>query len=249
MALHISLVAEPVFHIGVLPITNAMLTTWVAMGAIVAFALSSTRRLSLVPSKMQLVAELLVGGLRSLFVSVMHEKVNRFFPLLATFFIFILFLNWVGLLPGVGTIGISLLEHGEKLFVPIFRAGTADLNTTLALAVISIVVIQYSGFAALGLSYLKKFFNFTSPINFFVGILELVSEASKILSFAFRLFGNIFAGEVLLTVIAFLIPIIVPIPFLGLELFVGIIQALVFSMLTAVFLLLATTEHEEHARG
>lgn len=247
--LHISLVAESVATIVGIPITNAMLTTWVAMAAIVTFALVSTRRLWLVPSKIQLVAELLVGGLRSLFASVMHEQVNRFFPLLATFFIFILFLNWVGLLPGVGTIGFHILEQGKAGFIPLFRPGTADLNTTLALAIISIVVIQYSGFATLGLSYLKKFFNFTSPINFFVGILELVSEASKILSFAFRLFGNIFAGEVLLTVIAFLIPIIAPIPFLGLELFVGIIQALVFSMLTAVFLLLATVGHEEHQRG
>ncbi|MBI3577663.1 F0F1 ATP synthase subunit A [Candidatus Gottesmanbacteria bacterium] len=246
--LHISLVAEPVATVVGIPVTNAMLTTWVAMAAIVTFAVTSTRRLTLIPSKIQLVAELLVGGLRSLFASVMGNQVNRFFPVLATFFIFILFLNWVGLTPGVGTIGFHTLEGGKVGFVPLFRAGTADLNTTLALALVAIVVIQWSGFASLGISYLKKFINVTSPINFFVGMLELVSEVSKIISFAFRLFGNIFAGEVLLTVIAFLIPIIAPIPFLGLELFVGVIQALVFSMLTSVFLLLATTGHGEHAK-
>lgn len=244
--LHISLVAEPVAELWGLPVSNGMLTTWLVMAAVVVLAFVATRRLALVPGRLQLSAELLVGGLRSLFASVMHERVNRYFPLLATFFIFILFLNWVGLLPGVGTIGFRTIEHGEEVFVPLLRAGTADLNTTLALALISIVIIQYSGFASLGLSYLKKFFNFTSPIGFFVGILELISEVSRIISFAFRLFGNIFAGEVLLTVIAFLIPILVPIPFLGLELFVGVIQALVFSMLTAVFLLLATTGYEGH---
>ena len=98
----------------------------------------------------------------------------------------------------------------------------------------------------MGISYLKKFFNFTNPIYFYVGILELISEFSKIISFSFRLFGNIFAGEVLLTVIAFLIPVIAPLPFLGLELFVGFIQAVVFAMLTAVFLKMATISHEAH---
>ena len=167
---------------------------------------------------------------------------------MGTLFIFIIFLNWFGLLPGVGTIGFYEIEEGhevaEKVFVPLFRAGSADLNTTLALALISVVSIQISGIKTLGKEYIGRFFNFKNPIYFFVGILELISEFSKIISFAFRLFGNIFAGEVLLTVIAFLIPVIAPLPFLGLELFVGFIQALVFSMLTSVFLSLATTKSE-----
>ncbi len=110
----------------------------------------------------------------------------------------------------------------------------------MALAILVVLFIQIIGLRTFGVKYLKKFFNFTNPVNFFVGILELVSELSRIVSFAFRLFGNIFAGEVLLAVIAFLIPIIAPVPFLGLELFVGFIQALVFAMLTSVFLLIAT---------
>ena len=149
-------------------------------------------------------------------------------------------MNWVGLLPGVGTIGLNKLSEGHEKFIPLFRAGTADLNMTLALAFIAVLIIQYSGLRALGAGYLKRFINLKNPIYFFVGLLELMGEFTRVISFAFRLFGNIFAGEVLLTVIAFLMPILVPLPFMGLELFVGFIQALVFSMLTAAFLAQAT---------
>jgi F-type H+-transporting ATPase subunit a len=136
-------------------------------------------------------------------------------------------------------------EEGPEL-VPLFRAATADLNTTLALAIFSIVLTQIFGFQHLKLGYLKKFFNFSNPLMTFVGILELVSEFAKIVSFAFRLFGNVFAGEVLLAVMAFLVPVVVPMPFYGLELFVGFIQALVFAMLSLVFFNMATQSHDEH---
>ncbi|EKD86387.1 MAG: hypothetical protein ACD_37C00314G0001, partial [uncultured bacterium] len=151
---------------------------------------------------------------------------------------------WAGLLPGVGSIGLERIHGGEKEFIPLFRAGSADLNTSLALALISMITIQMVGIKALGVAYLQRFFNFKNPLYFYVGLLELISEFSKVISFSFRLFGNIFAGEVLLAVIAFLIPVIAPIPFLGMEIFVGFIQALVFSMLTAVFINAATVrEH------
>lgn len=136
-------------------------------------------------------------------------------------------------------------SHGPK-FVPIFRAATADLNTTLALALITMTLVQYYGIKFLGVSYFTKFLNFKNPIFTFVGFLEIISEFSKIISFAFRLFGNIFAGEVLLSVIAFIIPVIAPLPFLGLEVFVGMIQALVFAMLSLVFINMATIGHDEH---
>lgn len=135
-------------------------------------------------------------------------------------------------------------EHSQ--FVPLLRGATADLNTTLAIAIVAVLSVQYYGFKTLGAAYFNKFFNFKNPIMFGVGLLEIISEFSRIISFAFRLFGNIFAGEVLLTVIAFLMPLVAPLPFLGLELFVGFIQALVFSMLTAVFLNMATISHEGH---
>lgn len=132
----------------------------------------------------------------------------------------------------------------EKEFIPLMRAATADLNMTLALAIIAVLAMEYFGFSMLGPKYSKRYFNFTNPIMFFIGILEIVSDLSKVISFAFRLFGNIFAGEVLLTIIAFLMPFIAPTPFLFLELFVGFIQALVFSTLTSVFINVAVS-HEE----
>lgn len=137
------------------------------------------------------------------------------------------------------------IEDAEvhSVFVPYLRAGTADLNTTIALALISFTMIQIFGVKFSQLGYFKKFFNFTSPINFFVGILELISEIGKIISFAFRLFGNVFAGEVLLVVISALVPILIPMPFYGLEIFVGLVQALVFAMLSLVFFNIATQHH------
>jgi F-type H+-transporting ATPase subunit a len=138
-------------------------------------------------------------------------------------------------------------EEEHVKMVPIFRAATADLNTTLALAIISVFLTQVFGVSHLGLSYFKKFIDFSNPINFFVGILEIVLEFAKVISFAFRLFGNIFAGEVLLVVMTYLIAILVPAPFYALELFVGFIQALVFSMLSLIFFNLATKSHHEEA--
>lgn len=132
-------------------------------------------------------------------------------------------------------------EH--TAFVPYLRAGTADLNTTLALALISVFLIQLFGVQYVHMGYFKKFFNFSGPIDFYVGILELLSEFAKIISFAFRLFGNVFAGEVLLVVISALVPILIPMPFYGLEIFVGLVQALVFTMLSLVFFNMATDHH------
>lgn len=209
---------------------------------IAVFSIRATNKIALIPNNLQSIAEIVIEGIWNLFSTILKDRINIYFPLVATYFIYIITLNWAGLLPGIGTIGIENIEEGHKAFIPIFRAGTADLNTTLALAIIAMLIIQLSGLRTLGSSYLKKFVNFSNPIYFFVGILELISEFSKVISFAFRLFGNIFAGEVLLTVIAFLMPVFAPLPFMGLELFVGFIQALVFSMLTSVFLSLATTK-------
>lgn len=135
-------------------------------------------------------------------------------------------------------------ETGVKK-VPLFRAGTADLNMTLALGLLSVIMIQIFGFRFQGFRYLSKYFDFSSPINFFVGILELISEFAKIISFGFRLFGNIFAGEVLLAVLLSLTRLLAPVPFYGLEVFVGMIQAVVFAMLSLVLYNMATIGHHE----
>lgn len=245
-ALNISITAEKLFTLGgVFPVTNALLTGWIIMALLAGFSCLATSRMVLIPGNLQSVAEIVVESLYSLFESVLHEKVKTFFAFLATLFIYIIMMNWVELLPGVGTIGLRISEGKTGEFIPLFRPGTADLNLTLALALTSVIVIQFFGLKSLGFSYLKRFINLKNPINFYVGVLEIISEFSRVISFAFRLFGNIFAGDVLLTVIAFLMPVLVPLPFLGLELFVGFIQALVFSMLTAVFLAqaMAPSEH------
>lgn len=239
--IHISISAEPIAHIGDFVISNSMLTTWIVTAILLIIAFVFPRTMKKVPSRLQSLFELPIEMLWNLSKNIAESKAAKFFPFVMTFFLFILFSNWIGLLPGVGTIGIN--DHGS--IIPLFRAPTADLNTTIALALISFGLIQFYGFRTLGLSYAKKFVNISNPIYTFVGILELIGEFAKIVSFAFRLFGNIFAGEVLLVVTATLLPILAPAPFYGLELFVGVIQALVFAVLTLVFLNMATV-HAEH---
>ncbi|NCN83061.1 MAG: F0F1 ATP synthase subunit A [Candidatus Pacebacteria bacterium] len=256
-SIHISLSAETIFHVGNFAITNSMFTTSVVSFLMILIAVLANRQLKATdrPTGLQNFVEWVIEALFTLVHSITQDlkKTNRFFPLIATFFLFILLNNWFGLLPGVGSILKSkatdehaIEEVAQEPAPPLFRAGTADLNTTLALALISILATQLFGMQSQKLSYFKKFLNFSSPIMFFVGILELISEFAKIISFAFRLFGNIFAGEVLLVVIAALLPLGVPLPFYGLELFVGFIQALVFSMLSLVFFNMATISHDEH---
>lgn len=279
----ISLAAERIGSLFGFPITNSLLTTWIVMAILVAFSLLATRNMKMIPSGIQSIAELLIGGLYDFFTSVVGKHIKQFFPLIASFFIFIVVANWFGLLPGVGTVGFWEQEGAHEaavvettasegadthepvaaenapaeekepqsapIFVPILRGPNADLNMTLGLAIISIIGIQYFGFRTLGFHYSSRFINLKSPIDFFLGFLEIISQIADIVSFAFRLFGNIFAGEVLLTVMAFLMPFIVPLPFMALELFVGFIQALVFSMLTAAFLNVAVSHGEgEHAK-
>jgi len=147
----------------------------------------------------------------------------------------------------VSTEALENTEASHKVFVPYFRAGTADLNMTISLGIIAVVLVQIVGVHYLSIGYFTKYINFSGPIQFFVGLLEIISEVSRIISFAFRLFGNIFAGEVLLLVIGALVPVIAPMPFYGLEIFVGFIQALVFAMLTTVFFNMASLGHgDEH---
>lgn len=307
-ALHISISAEPIMTVGSLVISNSILTSLIVSTLIIAFAVATRLTLSKKLSELtplQSIAEFIIEALYSLVQSVTndHKKTQKFMPLIVGFFVFILMNNWFGLLPGVGTIGITEDKEGHKAvslapetitvpavsqafavtkqvesestaqehvtttssetthvepevtthqeeqsgkFVPLLRAGTADLNTTVALALVTMLSVQYWGVSYLSLSYFKKFFDFSNPIMFFVGILELISDFSKVLSFAFRLFGNVFAGEVLLTVIGALVPLVVPMVFYGLEIFVGAIQALVFSLLSLIFYYMATIGHEEH---
>lgn len=236
---NISIKPEPVFHIGEFVVTNSFFTSFFVLILTIIIALFYYKQSKKIGAKSRFyfLIKFFVKSIYDLFYSVFGDKTYRFFPILFTFFFFILLQNWFGLLPGVGSILIKITEHHKELMVPLFRGNNADLNTTLSLALVAFFIIQYYAIKFLGIGgYLKKFFNFSNPIMFFIGILDIISEISKIMSFSFRLFGNIFAGEVLLTIIAFLIPILASFPFLLMEIFVGFVQALVFSMLTAVFI-------------
>lgn len=241
--LHIEIAAEKIFTLFGLPITNTLLMSWVVFGLLTTAAILVSRRINLIPQALQNVFEFFVERLLGMMEGVFgtREKAEKYFPVVATIFIFILLSNWLGIFPGTGSVGFfERGEDGEAIFIPLFRSGASDLNFTLGLAIVAVFLIHIFGVGAIGaMKHAGKFFNVRSPINFFVGILELVSEVAKIISFSFRLFGNIFAGEVLLLIMAFLIPYAVPVPFLMLEIFVGFVQALVFAMLTMVFISIA----------
>lgn len=244
-----TLSSETIFHIGSFEVRNTLITSAMTILLLTIIGLVLRRKkYALVPGGFQNLVESVVGGLFDFFDSVVgdRKKTEKFFPIVATIFLFVIVSNWMGLFPGFGSIGLWHSEEGKQVLIPILRSTFADVNMTFALALISVTACQILGFAMLGFKgYGGKFFvnPFKNPIGCFVGILELFSEFSKMISFSFRLFGNVFAGEVLLLVISFLVPIIAPLPFYGLEIFVGFIQALVFSFLTLVFLNLATTAH------
>jgi len=246
--LHISVAAEPIFKIGNFQFSNSLLVSLMVTFLLIIFAKwFNAQSKNKKPSVFYTLIFTIFSGLLKFFESVAGKRAQQFYPLLACFFIFIIVSNWSGLLPGVGTVGFWEELHGNKILVPFFRGPTADINTTLALAIISVMATQYFAIKNLGFfGFLKKYINLSGPIDFFVGLLEIISELAKVISFAFRLFGNIFAGEVLLTVMAAIIPFFAPLPFLGLELFVGFIQALVFTMLTLVFMSVATVPHDNH---
>lgn len=231
---HISIKAEEVFNIQGFPVTNSLIATWIVM--VILLLLVMAYRTG--KGKVYTMVHLLISMIYDLFKPILGSKARVFFPLTMTIFLFVLLQNWFGLLPGVNTIGVE--RHGA--FLPIIRGGTADLNTTFALALVAMFMVQAYAVKYLGVKgYLKKFINLTNPIYLFVGILDILSEFSKVLSFSFRLFGNIFAGEVLLTVVAFLVPVLASLPFLMFEFFVGFMQALVFSMLLSIFLTVSSS--------
>jgi F-type H+-transporting ATPase subunit a len=211
---------------------------------LICFAYASTRKLALVPKRGQIALEAVVSIPYHFVLDTLgSEKVaNKVFPIIMTIFLFVLAANWFGLLPFIGAVGLFRDGHLLPLFYPI----NTDLNVTLALAVVAFITIEFLGIAALGFfTYAGKFLNFKSPIAFFVGIIELVSEVARLLSFSFRLFGNIFAGKVLILVVLAFVPYILPVPFIAFEVLVGFIQAAIFAILTLFFVKIAIST-EEH---
>lgn len=250
--LHISLAPEILFYVGTFPVTNTLLVSLFITLTLMSIAFLISLRMKWRPTALQNFIELIFEKILQFMDSITEEREQStiFFPLVVTIFLFVLFSNLIELLPGLGTIGLLEELHGETLITPFLRSSSADLNVTIAIAITSVFGVQIAGIGTVGFFlYSKKFFYppWRKPylVGTFIGILELVTEVAKIVSFSFRLFGNIFAGEVLLTVILFLLPYGAPLPFLALEIFVGLIQAVVFSMLTLVFIKVATA-HSEH---
>lgn len=249
MEAHVALAAEKIAQLGPLPITNSLVTTWIVTAILVTFAFAATRKVSLIPTSFQNLAESIIEPLQNLVESIAGEKTKVFLPIIASFFFFILVGNYFGLLPGIGSIGFwenhQVGNHTEKVFVPFLRSINSDLNTTVALAIVSLIATHYLAIKYLGLGgYIGKFLSL-NPIFLFVGLLEIIGEVTKILSLSFRLYGNIFAGEVLLTTASTrLFAFVVPIPFYFLEILVGFVQALIFAMLTLVFMTILTSKQE-----
>jgi F-type H+-transporting ATPase subunit a len=261
-----TLFAEPLFEVGHFTVTNSLLNSWLVVFVVLILGLLIRNKIKLVPRGIQNAFEIIFEGFLSIFDGVTGDRKRslKFAPLVLAFFFFVLLNNWLGLLPGVGSVGQVISKHGELIFVPYFRGATADLNTTLALATIGVVLSHIFGVMAVGgWNYLNKFINIkafleipkkvckdptiflVNPIKAFVGLIEVVGEVAKIASLSFRLFGNIFAGEVLLAAMSAILAFGVPIPFMFLEVIVGLIQALIFAMLILTYLTIATTA-EEH---
>ncbi|MDD5528545.1 MAG: F0F1 ATP synthase subunit A [bacterium] len=258
--------AQVIFYIGYFPVTNTILTSWITMLVLLCLSLCATRKMKLIPKGAQNVFEGVIEALLDFMEGVAGKKnARRFFPVVATIFLFVITNSWLSLLPGFGSILIGTHEGEAHLL----RGANTDINLPLALAIIAFVSIEFWGITEVGFSkYISKFMNFkrffrgigqlltgkfktafgdifSGIIDIFVSLLETISEFVRLLSFTFRLFGNMTAGEILLLVVTFLVPWIMPVPFYGLECLVGFIQAFIFSGLTLVFATIATTGHEE----
>jgi F-type H+-transporting ATPase subunit a len=235
------LAPQVLFHIGPLGVTNTILYTYLVMVVLVFLALWCTRKLREVPAarSWQVFAEVVVNALLNLAENAVgRDRGRRIFPLMGTLFIFILVANWFSLFPLIGP--LYFVEGGEK--IPLFRAVNADWSTTLALALVTFAVTEFWGFRYRAKEHIM---HFVKPIG--VGQIELVSEFVRVLSLSVRLFGNLFAGEVLVTVMTNLIPLVVPAVFLLLETLFGFIQATVFTVLCLAYFTLNTTSHHvEH---
>jgi len=234
MNIHIALTGEPVFSFLGINFTNTFVISIFITIFMITFFLFAFRKREIVPGKMQNFFEFILETVFSIFDGMTGDskKTEEIFPLAATLFVFILLNNLLEVIPGLGVF-------------PFLRSPSSDLHFTLALAIFSMMFIHFTAIKKLGgVEYLKKYIKLESPIMAFVGILEVLGEITRTMSLGIRLFGNLFAGEILLMIVSFMIPYIVPLPFLGLEIFVGFIQALVFSSLITVFYV--TTTAEEH---
>lgn len=240
--IHIALAAEKIGSFLGVPITNTLLMSWVVLTILVLIALTLGVRVRMVPGRVQTLFEWVLSSVHEYVAETLESKdlARRFFPLLMTIFLFIFTANLIEFTPGIGSIGFF---HANGEFTPLLRSVNTDLNVTLTLALISFFVIEITGVAVMGAwNYSQKFFNFHSPINFAVGMIELIGDLVRVVSLSFRLFGNILAGEVLIVVATYFLPYLAPVPLMLFETFIGFLQAAIFSLLTLFFIKLAVTE-------
>ncbi len=265
----ISVPADTLFMLGPIPVTNTLLLSVISSIILVAIFIAAVRKASIIPGPVQNFVEWVFQTLLDLCEEVAgKEKGRTFFPWVATIFLLVLVANWWEVIPGIemiGTLkpgvhanflGIFLTDKGvSNEITPWFRPPSTDLNFTLALAIVTVIMTQLYGFKMLGFrEQIGRYITLREgPIGLMVGLLEVVLELMRLISLSFRLFGNLFAGDVLLLVMAFLVPFLGAVPFYFLEVFVGFIQAFVFAFLTLIFMTLGTTTHghadheEEHA--
>lgn len=265
-----TLFAEPILHVGNFTITNSLIMSWITVAILVTFFILAGKKAKSakkkIPKGVHNLFEIILDQALTLADSVTgdRKKTLKYLPIILALFLFILVSNWMGLFPGVGTVGfVETGQHG-KVFVPLLRGATADLNTTLAIGLFAVVLSHVLGVISIGVwNHFNKFVNIkavlaipkkfkkdpmivmVNPIKIFVGLIEIIGEVAKIASLSLRLFGNIFAGEVLLASMMAISAFLLPLPFMFLELIVGIVQALVFAILTLAFISIATTA-EEH---
>lgn len=258
MEVHVEVAPQPLWNIPIpgtsyeIPITNTMVVMFVVMVLLTVVGMLIARRSKLIPGRAQAAVEIIVEFLMGLVEGAAGRRLGRsIFPFIGGLFIFILFANWVELLPGLGSIYAQRVIDGELVNVPLIRPPTSDLNMTIAMALISFVAFQYLGIKAHGFKGRIK--HLATPV--FVFPIEVISEFARIISLSFRLFGNIFAGDVLLSIMyaiataikITIIGVVIPVVFLYLEVLFGFIQALVFAILTLIYISLAAAEiHDDH---
>jgi len=240
---------EPLLEVGgpEISISNSHVTMWIVMAILIALAYVGTRRLELVPRRMQGALEVAVQTLVDFVTDTGGPAAAKYVPLVGTLFLFILLCNWLGVVPFVGQI-------------PLLHAPTADYHVTLGLAIVAFVAYQAEGIRTLGSGYFSRWINtagfkegaFLGAIMLFVGVIEFLAEVIRILTLTARLWGNIFGGEVMLVVMAavlYVVAIPVLVLFAGFEMFIGLLQAVIFAMLTLLYFVLATESHEEHGES